>query len=153
MAAPRTLAGVVPAIAAKAMQKRGLAFGPLLADWSSIVGPWLAERCVPYKLTFPPGRRSDAVLHLKVESSAALDLQHSEAQVLERINAFFGYGAVARLKLLHAPPSIPRRSKPLLVPDAARLATLTGSLNSVTDPALKERLESLARAMSTRSPS
>jgi hypothetical protein len=140
MAAPRTLAGVVPAIAAKAMQKRGLAFGPLLADWASIVGPWLADRCVPFKLTFPPGKRSDAVLHLKIESSAALELQHSEQQVLERINAFFGYGAVAR-------------SKPLLVPDAARLATLTGGLNSVTDPALKERLESLARAMSARSPS
>jgi hypothetical protein len=152
MSAPRTLAGVVPAIAAKAMGRRGLAFGPLLSDWSSIVGAWLAERCVPFKLTFPPGRRTDAVLHLKIESSAALELQHCEAQVLERINAFFGYGAVARLKLLQAPPMIARRTRPLLVPDAVRLAALTGGLNSVTDPALKERLENLARAMSARTP-
>lgn len=150
MAAPRTLAGVVPKIASKAMAKRGLAFGPLIADWPSIVGASVADRAVPFKLVFPPGRKGDATLHLRVTGAAALELQHREAQVLERINGFFGYAAVARLRLVQAPPAIERKARPLAAPDGARLAALRSRLENVADPGLKERLESFAEAMASR---
>lgn len=150
MAAPRTLAGVVPKIASKAMARRGLAFGPLIADWPSIVGPAVADRAVPFKLVFPQGSRRDATLHLRVSGAAALELQHREAQVVDRINSFFGYAAVARLRLVQAPPAIERRARPVLQPDRARLAALESRLEKVADPELKERLRSFAEAMASR---
>ncbi|HZH26605.1 MAG TPA: DciA family protein [Azospirillaceae bacterium] len=155
MSGPRTLAAIVPTLASGAMKRRGLAFGPLLADWASVVGPHLADHAVPFKLVFPPGRRDGAVLHLRVTGAAALELQHSEAQVLERVNAFFGYAAVVRLKLVQGPPgsrrgAIQRRARPIGAPDAVRLSGLEQCLNSVTDPELKETLSSLARAMTSR---
>jgi len=38
-----------------------------------------------------------AVLEIRVEGAAALELQHSEPRVIERINAHFGYAAIRRL--------------------------------------------------------
>ena len=48
--------------------------------------------------------RAGGVLVLHVAGAAALELQHSELQILERINGFFGYPAITRLRLIQAPP-------------------------------------------------
>jgi hypothetical protein len=100
MSGPQSLGRHLKGIAGKALGKHGMAFGALLTDWTSIVGPLLAEQTGPLKLIFPPGRRDQAVLHLRVSGSAALLIQHEEPQILERINGYFGYKAVTRLKLV-----------------------------------------------------
>ena len=112
MSVPRPLARIVPKVAGKALGKKGMAFGTLITDWATIMGPELARSTLPQKLAFPPGQKEGATLHLKVSGSAALDVQHAEPQLIERINAFFGYRAVARIRLIQGPiPGAPRRPK------------------------------------------
>ena len=153
MAGPRTLAGILPALTGKALGRRGLAFGGLLAEWPSIVGPRLAERTAPYRIVFPHGQRENAVLHLRVATAAALDLQHLEPQVIERINSFFGYKAVARLKLIHAPMIRPRASVPRPRPlSAAETAAIDAAARTIPDADLGEALARFGRALAaTRS--
>ena len=93
-----------------ASRRRGLAEVGVLTDWPSIVGADLAARCQPVKLT-GSGERG-GTLHVHVAGAAALELQHSEPQLLERINGYFGYRAVARLRLIQAPLARPRRARP-----------------------------------------
>ena len=71
-----------------ASRRRGLAEAGVLTDWPSIVGEALAARCQPVKLT-GSGRGHGGILHVHVAGSAALELQHSEPQLLERINSLF----------------------------------------------------------------
>ena len=92
-----------------ASRRRGLAEARVLTDWPSIVGEVLAARCQPVKLT-GGSRGHGGILHIHVAGSAALELQHSEPQLLERINSYFGYPAVARLRLIRAPLALPRRA-------------------------------------------
>lgn len=131
-----------------AARRRGLVDAKLLTDWPSIVGAQLAARCQPLKL----GRdRNGAggVLHLGVSGGAALELQHSEPQVVERINSHFGYPAVARLRLVHAP--IPRTA--LRPPHSPRplsddeLAEIEAAAASIADPGLRTALARLGRTM------
>ena len=103
-----------------ASRRRGLAEAGVLTDWPSIVGEALAARCQPVKLT-GGGHGHGGILHVHVAGSAALELQHSEPQLLERINSYFGYPAVARLRLIRAPLALPRR-----VPAAARGTARSG---------------------------
>src|SRR5919106_1345380 len=91
-----------------ASRRRGLAEAGVLTDWPRIVGEVLARRCQPVKLTGSRGH--GGILHVHVAGSAALELQHSEPQLLERINSYFGYPAVARLRLIRAPRA--PRSRP-----------------------------------------
>ena len=86
---------------------------------------------------------------LHVAGTAALELQHSEVQILERINGFFGYPAVSRLRLIQAPP--PRSSyRPAPVNrrvSAAEEIELAEAVRDIRDPGLRAALQGLGRAL------
>ena len=151
MSPPRPLAHSVGTIAVKALGRRGLAFGPLLADWASIMGQDLAAHAVPAKLAFPPGRRDEAVLHLRVTPAAALEIQHAAPQILERINACLGHRAVARLKLIQAPAAVSARPRRRSL-SAAEDAAIAAATADVTDGELRAALERLGRSLKATAP-
>ena len=47
--------------------------------------------------------RPGATLVLRVDGARALDVQYKARQIIERINAYFGYAAVAELRIVQAP--------------------------------------------------
>ena len=99
----RPLAASMPAITRAALGKKGFALASLLTEWEAIVGPGLAGYAMPLRLAKPRDESLGATLEIRVEGAAALELQHSEPRVIERINAHFGYAAVSRLKLRQGP--------------------------------------------------
>jgi hypothetical protein len=132
-----------------AARRRGLAEAKLLSEWPAIVGPRLAARSQPVRLTRRPDR-AGGVLSLHVGGAAALELQHSEPQVLERINGFFGYPAVARLHLIQAPPA--RAIEPPVAPEPPGLTSaeegeVAAVVRPVSDPALQAALARLGRTL------
>ncbi|MFT6579829.1 MAG: hypothetical protein ACJAU6_000251 [Alphaproteobacteria bacterium] len=153
---PRALAVNVPGITKKTFGKRGLAEGGLISDWARIVGPDLASSCQPERLAHPPRERSGGTLHIRVHGGAATELQHLEPLILERINGHFGYRAVARLRLLHAPltafltdpPDESRDPAPLNPDQQANLDTIVAQ---VDDPELRATLTRIGSAIMARS--
>lgn len=72
----------------------------ILTGWSDIVGEELAEFSLPQRIDFPRGQKSNGTLHLSVISGAfALEIQHREKYILEKINTHFGYQAVSKIKI------------------------------------------------------
>jgi hypothetical protein len=130
-----------------ASRRRGLAEVRVLTDWPNIVGEILAARCQPVKLT--GGGGDGGILHIHVAGSAALELQHSEPQLLERINSYFGYQAIARLRLIRAPLALPRRSPAAATPplDAATRAEIEAVVQPVADDALRAALAGLGATL------
>jgi len=146
----RAVGRELPRVAGRVLGKRGLGEAQLLAEWPAVVGHELAGETLPIKLSFPAGGRKDGVLKLRVTSAAALSVQHREPQILERINGFFGYGAVARLALVQGP--LPDRARAPQAPRAltpAEAAGLAGQVSQVSDPGLKSALERLGAAILT----
>jgi hypothetical protein len=92
---------MLPKVTAPIFKKRGFAEAGILTDWPAIVGEHLARHTMPEKIAFARGARSAGTLHIVTESAFAPELQHLEPQVLERINGYFGYFAVARLRIQH----------------------------------------------------
>jgi hypothetical protein len=132
--------------------KHGFVSGALIVDWASIVGSAVASYTLPLRIKFPPKERAEGTLVVKVASSAfAPELQHLEPLILQRINAHFGWQAVARLKLVHGPlpPKPPvRPPPPQPAPEAAR--KLEKTLAVVEDDDLKGALERLGRHIAAR---
>lgn len=127
--------------------RHGLAGGALVVDWAAIVGGAVAAHAMPLRIKFPPKERTDGTLVVKVASSAfATELQHLEPLILERINGYFGYRAVARLQLRHGP--LPRRAAPRPPPPPPTgEAPATAALARIEDPDLREALERLGRRL------
>ena len=98
-----SLAVTLPKVTRRTLGRHGLAEGGLVTDWAAVVGATIAERSLPLRLSFTGGERREGTLHVRVSGALALELQHLEPQVLERINGYFGYRAVARLRIHQGP--------------------------------------------------
>ena len=92
--------------------KRPKAEVALLESWPQIAGPVIAKWARPESLRF--AKRShprDGTLVLKVDRAFAMDLQHLEGQLIERVNSFFGYSAVKDIRLFQV-AELPQKAKP-----------------------------------------
>ena len=149
MASLRPLAALTAKAARIAFARKGFGAAEILTRWAAIVGPTVAAHAVPERLMFPPGQRVDGTLHVTVAPGGfATELQHLEPLVLERINGFFGYRAVARLRLHQRPLPLPprdRRRKPPAPLSPAENEHLDNAVGGIRDERLRDALSALGR--------
>lgn len=149
----RSLAATLPKVARKVLGRHGLAEGGLITDWPDIVGPAIAERSLPLRLAFAGGERRNGTLLVRVSGPLALELQHLEPQILERLNGYFGYAAVARLKIQQGPVPAAARPRPARpVETGADDGALAGLTAGIEDEPLRKALQGLARALRSGGP-
>ncbi len=144
----RSVAAPVSKVARPMLKRRGLAGGRIVAEWPQIVGAGLAKCSCPEKLS-PARGENEGVLRIRVDGPLAIELQHLEPQIIERINGYFGYRAVGRLAMVRGPlpkpPPPPPRRQRAPNPEAARAAAQ--HFAQIGDDDLKAALESLGRAV------
>jgi len=111
-----------------------------------IVGARYAEVSAPESIRFPTGKKSDGTLTLSVMGAHAPMMQHVAPAIMERVNQFFGYAAVARIVIRQGAIAAPRTraAPPSLRPVPAELGD---SLRNIADPELRECLSALAGAV------
>jgi len=145
----RAIGAEVARVAGPVLGKRGFGEAHLIAQWDSVMGEDLAAQISPDRLSFARGERREGTLHLRVAPGFALEAQHREPLLIERINAFFGYRAVARIRLIQGPPARPAAPKPpkprALV--ASEQQELDRKLADIEDPGLREALRALGAAV------
>ena len=151
---PKSVAGLVGKITKPAFARRGFGEGALLTEWDNIVGSHLANHTCPERVVRDRSpEASGGVLHLRVDSGAlAMEIQHLETQIIERINAYYGYKAIDRLRMTQGP--LPKRAEkqetPLPALDTQEEKDLENRLSSVGDDDLKEALDRLGHAVKRR---
>ncbi len=152
----KAIGAQVPRMTREALKRRGAAFATLIAEWANIVGPEFASSTLPEKISAPPPPpkgsnlpRPAGTLTLRVGSGAAMELQHLAPQLIDKINAFVGYKAVARLRFVQgplpgqgAPPAPP--PPPLTKEQSARLDAL---VETIPDENLRQSLRRLGDGM------
>ena len=150
----KALAQPLARITRGALGRRGFAEGAVLTEWSSIVGPHLAAQTCPLKLSHPRGegaaeQGAGPVLHIRVASGGmAMELAHLEPLVLQRINAHFGFRAVAKLALTQGP--LPKRQPPRkkpVEPAPELVESIAGQLGTVENPELRHALARLGATL------
>ncbi|MEL6336576.1 MAG: DciA family protein [Pseudomonadota bacterium] len=110
-----TLAGTV--------ERYGFADPRVLLRWREIVGEDLADRCRPLKVLHGKGRDLAARLLVSAEGAAALEVEYRAPQILDRVNAVYGYRHVSRL-------SITQVSSLDAAPEAAPMAAATPAVSA-----------------------
>lgn len=143
---PRSVADIVPDIGQTAFRKFGFIQSSVVSRWREIVGEKYAHASAPESIRFPHGKREDGVLTVVVTGAHAPMMQHVIPTMIERVNRFFGYTAVARVVIRQGslPPGA-KRATPL--PSVPVPTDLGDSLRTVADPELRTVLESLARGV------
>ena len=149
----RPISELMPEIGRTVFRRFGFVQSSVVTRWAEIVGAADAEVCMPEAIRFAPGEKRDGILQLVVIPAHAPKIAHCAPEIIERVNRFFGYAAVARVKLrqgsVKPPPAEPRpAAPPSLRPIPFELGE---SLRDIGDPELKAVLESLARSLGAQS--
>ena len=144
----RAVSALMPDIGRAAFRKFGFVQSSVVSRWDEIVGARYAAVSAPEAIRFPMGKKSDGTLELTVEGAHATMIQHVLPEIMDRVNQFFGYGAVARVKVRQGPVSKPKSrpavAAPMLKPVPMELGE---SLREIGDPELFAVLESLAKSL------
>jgi len=78
----------------------------IYSKWAEIVGTFFAKHSEPEKITTIPKPAIDGeieyqenILHVNLASAAAVEFQHFQNKILEKINSFFGYQAIHNIRI------------------------------------------------------
>lgn len=144
----KAVGSFVPKLAAKVFEKYGFHSAEIMTAWPRVVGADIAAFTAPERIKWPRGPQpSDgekvlggATLLLRVDPARALDVQYRSAEIVDRINRYFGYRAVAVLKIVQAPVA-----SVVKVPETGPATLVAGPapIPDAADPALKSALETL----------
>ena len=148
----RPLADLVDSCLGESLAKQGFAGADIVLSWPDIVGETMARRSQPLRIAWPrkptglgKAQQTDqATLHVRVESAFALELQHLAPIIIERVNSYFGWACVGRLRLEQGPvgrgraPAATRRP-----PSPEAVAAAESATANVADDDLRASLARL----------
>ena len=126
-----------------AFRRFGFIQGSVVSRWAEIVGERYARVSSPESIRFPAGEKSGGVLNIVVQGAHAPLMQHLAPVIVERVNRFFGYSAVAKLSFRQGAPLAKKESpkRPQLRPVRKELGE---GIREIADPELRACLEALA---------
>ncbi len=117
----------------------------MLTRWPVIVGEVIARNSQPERIRFPREGREGGTLFLKADGAFAIELQHLEPKILERINAYYGYRAVTKIAISQGPivreqVAVRRVPKPL---SADQCELIDDAVHGTHDPRLRDALKAV----------
>ena len=149
----KPLADLVSKAMTPACRKRGFASVDIVASWADIVGDRYGTRVQPDRLIWPrqpeltdpdtPPQPATLVVH--TDGATALMLSHDSSQVIERINMFYGWAAIGRIKILQKPVQVKQAAQRKALRSLTRSEErkLDQSLEGVENERLREALKKL----------
>lgn len=142
----------LPRLMQPAFEKFGFPAAAILTDWEAIAGAELAAYTAPERLKWPrkhpdeteqSTKSQGATLILRVSGARALEVDCMRPQLIERINAAFGYRAIADIRILQAPLMKREKTRPQKLPPATHVPMLSG----IEEERLKAALARIASAI------
>ena len=144
----RMVSDLVPEIGRAAFRKFGFVQSSVVSRWREIVGDRLADVTQPAMIRFPAGQKAGGTLHLTISGAHAPMLQHVGPDIIGAVNRFFGYAAIAQIRMSHGQvtPAAPVQPPAMLKPVPAELGD---SLRDIGDPELRTVLERMAAGLAS----
>ncbi|MEQ1672746.1 MAG: DciA family protein [Hyphomicrobium sp.] len=154
----RAVGSFVPKLAGKAFEKYGFHSAEIMTAWPRVAGAEIAGFTQPERIKWPrgtadadgTGASGGATLVLRVDPARALDVEYRSAEIIDRINRYFGYRAVATLRLVQAP----LLTKTTEAPPLSERTTKSdpAPIPAAADGELKSALETLWASVTARAP-
>ena len=151
MYTPRTLADAVDKVARQSAGRDWGLYANLLDHWAEIVGAEYAKVTTPVKITFPyqpqEAQRKNGVLTVRLPKGLAMEFTFKADLIRQRVNAYFGYEAFARIALDAAALSSGPAVKAVKKIDAAALDAMKEKASTIENNELRDALEKFGEAM------
>ena len=95
----RSFKDTLPKNIKKIIKKKGHIFSETLNNWKYIVGTEIFQICYP-KSFKNSNKFGVSTLHVMVKRGHEIDLEYSKKEIMDKMNSFFGYPVVEKLKFI-----------------------------------------------------
>ncbi|MDC1031985.1 DUF721 domain-containing protein [Candidatus Pelagibacter sp.] len=95
----RSFKDTLPTNIKKIIKKKGHIFSETLNNWKYIVGNEIFQICYP-KSFKNSNKFGVSTLHVMVKRGHEIDLEYSKKKIMDKMNNFFGYAVVEKLKFI-----------------------------------------------------
>ena len=94
----RSFKNTLPTKVKRILDKKGHMYSETLDNWKYIVGDKLFKVCYP-KSFKSSNKLGGSYLNIMVKRGKEVDLEYSKKNIINKMNAYFGYEAVKNIKL------------------------------------------------------
>ena len=158
----RPLRDLLGKVVGDAFTRQGFASAELVTRWPEIAGAEIAALSEPIKIQWPRvstshsssageqasgWERPPGTLVLRVEGPAAIEIQHQSAVIVERVNRYFGWQALAGIALRQAPLARRRANPPRPKIDQELADAISSRMTGIADEGLRAALGRLGAAI------
>ena len=106
----RSFKDTLPKNLKKILNKKGYVYSDIINKWSYIVGSNISN--VSYPKSFKPnGKNSAGTLIINVKRGNEIDVEYSKSQIINKINSYFGYKIIDKIRLETFETKITSRKK------------------------------------------
>ena len=95
----RSFKDTLPKNIKKIIKKKGHIFSETLNNWKYIVGSELFQICYP-KSFKNSNKFGVSTLQIMIKRGHEIDLEYSKKEIMDKMNSFFGYPVVEKLKFI-----------------------------------------------------
>ena len=95
----RSFKDTLPTSIKKIIKKKGHIFSETLNNWKYLVGNELFQICYP-KSFKNSNKFGVSTLQVMVKRGHEIDLEYSKKEIMDKMNSFFGYAVVEKLKFI-----------------------------------------------------
>ena len=140
----RSFKDTLPKNIKKVINKKGHIYSETLSNWKYIVGESLFKICYP-KSFKNSNKFGASTLLIMVKRGHEIDLEYSKKQIMDKMNIFFGYSVVEKLKLVSFNDEIEILSK-----DSRKVKNVTNNkyqkkIDNVKNEIIKKSLHELIK--------
>lgn len=155
----RLVSESVKRITDKTFDKKFVLLARVVNYWPDIVGQEMAKHAIPTKLNYRKSGRGKeasykAILDIACSSAHAAKLQYRTDLIIEKLHHTIGRDVISGIRFVHLPANTsksesrrPTKKRKTLTLEQKN--TLSHVLESIEDPELMQKLESLGTSMMT----
>ena len=141
------LSDLVPGLLDPLLQKRAGLTTALIGAWLEIAGERIGRFSAPAKIGWSRANASTdpyapATLFISADPAVALALQHETSTIIARVNVFFGYAAIDRVKISQNQMRLETKAA-RTKPSPKHVEAATAKVINVENDALREALATL----------
>ena len=140
----RSFKDTLPTSVKKIINKKGHIYSETLNNWKYIVGEDLFKVCYPK--TFKSSNKfGTSTLTIMVKRGHEVDLEYSKKKIIDKMNSFFGYSVVEKLKFVSFDYEQNTQIKNDLNQENVAINKYINKINNVKNDKIKKSLIELSK--------
>ncbi|MDA7756093.1 DUF721 domain-containing protein [Candidatus Pelagibacter sp.] len=145
----RSFKDTLPKNIKKIIKKKGHIFSETLNNWKYIVGDDLFQICYP-KSFKNSNKFGVSTLQIMVKRGHEVDLEYSKKEIMDKMNSFFGYAVVEKLKFISFEDARTKLKKQDENENNVTNSKYTDRVNSIKNDKIKKSLLELTKLFKQR---